>query len=290
MAKYTTEVNTLFTSQLGLLNKLNKLSKTDKGHYMMIAAQLEPSPVELIEEFGVEMFDHYFKPATTGAMMTKSAVWDAYGDEFKKQFWYEFWSKEIGQENPLDWQRLMFRELRKNLPILMLNLEQLLLSDQAFITSRGNNTQSQTGASSSESKNNGVSFSNNNNLNAEATTPQDQLNFALAIKQQYAVDIKDIDSDENTTTSTTNIDSGQPIAGYTFDYADQVNGSVTNTNDSSAGYSKVNDSSSNSATSTNTGRGSDIFVLIDKLDTYADGVFLDFFEKLRRSSLFIGLI
>lgn len=289
MAKYTTEVATLFVSKLALLDTLKKMPLTTQGHYMKISESLEPDPVELIEEFGAEMFDYYFGVATTTVLMSKMSVWETYAEEFKKQFWYELWDREIGQENVLNWRRLMVRDLRKKLPMLMLDIEQLLVKDQAFVTAASEAKQTQTSTNSTEGKNNSISFNNNNNLSATATTPQDQLNFALTVKQEYALGVDVLGTGVEGTDNKTALDEGQPVAGYTFDYADNVSGGTSNSNDTSSGFSQTNATNMADTTDTRTDRSKDIFEMLEKLDGLVDGSFVNFFDDLKGSSLFIGL-
>lgn len=290
MAKYTVEVSTIMCSTLGLLDTFKKMDMSNKKHYLMISESLNPSPIELVEEFGIAAFDYYFPKVGETTLMSKTEIWASYKDEFKKQFWYEFWSKEIAQENPMDWQRLVFGRMRKSLPILMIEIEQLLTNDQAFITATSKANQTQNATTDTEGKNNNVTFSNNNNLNADATVPQDQLNFALTVKQQYALDNDSTLGPDTTVKTLSKIDAeNQPIAGYTFDYADKVSGGVANSNDTSAGFSHNTGKNNTVTDDSNQARTKDIFELINEMDGLVDGVFINYFETMKADSLFIGI-
>lgn len=290
MAKYTTEVSTLLVSKLMLLDRFKKLDPQSQKQYIPSSLTRPYNPVEIIEEFGVEIFDLYFPNVTANTLMTKSALWSAYAVDFKKQFWYDFWSKEIAQENPLDWQRLVYGRFRKTLPMLMLKMEQLLNKDQAFISAVSNVTQSQSGSSDSTSKNNSASFSNNNNLNATATTPQSELDFAIEVKNNYSLDnASTITPDAETKINTTLDGQDQPISGYNFNYADSVSGAASNTHDTAAGSSHTTDTNTQSVSNNTTARNQSIFEIILKMDEFVDGVFLNYFDELKRDSLFIGL-
>lgn len=290
MAKYTVEVSTLLVSRLMLLDKFKKMPSDDQTKYIPSNLTRPYNPVELIEEFGLEAFDYYFPKVGETSLMTKNSIWNSYKDDFKKQFWYEFWNKEIAQENPMDWQRLVFGRMRKSLPMLMVEIEQLLTNDQSFITNTSKANQTQNATTDAEGKNNNVAFSNNNNLNADATLPQDQLNFALTVKQQYALENDStLDPDAMVKTISKIDTENQPITGYTFDYADKVTGGVANSNDTNAGFSHNIGKNNTVTDDTNQARAKDIFELINEMDSLIDGVFLNYFEAMKSGSLFIGI-
>lgn len=289
MAKYTVEVSTIMCSAIGLVDTFQKMDQTKQKHYLKISESLNPNPVQLIEAFGVKIFDYYFPNLGETSLMTKTAIWKTYRDDFKKQFWYEFWSKEIGQENPEAWQVLTMGRMRKSLPMLMIEIEQLLTKDQSFITEVSEAQQKQAVNSDSQDKNNNVSFGNNNSLSASATTPQDQLNFAIAVKSSYNVEnqsdiVPDVD-----VKSKSIIEDAQPVESYNFDYADHVDGNNANSNETNAGFN--HNVSTNEAQTDNTsqGRSKDIFELIGEMDQLVDGVFIAYFDKMKSDSLFIGI-
>lgn len=289
MAKYTTEVSTLFVSKLALINKFKKMDLSIKKNYIDSSLTRPYNPIEFIEEFGIEMFDYYFKNVDSAIPQSKINIWGVYSDEFKKQFWYEFWSKEIAQEDPLDWQRLIYGRMKKRIPILVLELEQLLTTDQAFLTEIGQAKQTQQVKSESQDANNSTSFSNDNSLNATATTPQDQLNFAVAVKSSYDLENESTITPDTDVKTVTHVDETQPIGAYNFDYADTVNGTNSNSNSTAAGFNHNTGTNDANTQNTNQGRSKDIFELIEKMDKFADGVFINYFNELKADSLFMGI-
>lgn len=171
---------------------------------------------------------------------------------FERNFLRHFYSLEISQTNPLSWFILLSDFLNSEMP-------RFIKQYQALDKNNWLSTNSSESNSKSHSTANQTGNSKSNQLNANADTPQNELDFGLG--------------------------SNDPTSGYNFKYASVVAGAKS-------GTQSVNDALQDSeASGTTSGRNASIMQLITELDTFANGTYLNLWERaLKQYHLFIGVM
>lgn len=173
-------------------------------------------------------------------------------DQMLKTFVRHFYGYEIGQENPEYWWVLLQSFFDQYLPIFILDYQQLIIENQAFITNLNHNE------GKSHATGNANSNSTNSSIAGMADTPQDELNFAL--------------------------NTGDPAKDYNFNYSSNVNGSK------GVGGTKQDNTNDQTSSSDSKGRNQTIQSLINQLEGFANGVYVNLFEHAIDYRLFMETV
>jgi hypothetical protein len=175
-----------------------------------------------------------------------------------RMFFKRFYNYYIGQENPLDWYRLVNYFFNEEMPRVIKQMNALENADDWLITNTGHMTGSGT-ANAGTTDVDGTTA--NNNMAANADTPQNQLDFKLG---------------------------PDPTDAYNFEYATAVNGAKANGVSHTSQTQKTD--STNSSVSDSSGRNASIMSLIQEYNRFHSGKFIYLWQKASRDyQLFSGL-
>lgn len=172
-------------------------------------------------------------------------------DDFYTAFARHFWGNEIGQENPLHFWAIFAGFLQEQLPVWAAAYQELIINKHMFITglSTGNG---QTASATSMSANGSAMA-----VDAGTNNPQNELKFQL--------------------------NSADPAQAYNFNYASNVNGSKNSSQNESSG------NTSSTVQNNSTIRSQSIARLVMELDTFANGIYLNVFQKAVDEGMFMML-
>lgn len=173
-------------------------------------------------------------------------------DRFLKAFIRHFWGREIGQENPHYWYVILQGFFDEHMPIFIQAYQKMMIENQNFIT---NVADSQ---STGQSNANSVSEGTGSSISGTADTPQNELDFKIA--------------------------TGDPTDDYNFNYSSQVGGAKSK--DSNTTKSDANDKQ----TSHSEGRNATIMDLVNQLQQFSNGIYLDMFSRAWDYGLFLSII
>lgn len=273
MAKYTVELSSIICAGAGLQDpQANEVDikfpaitadgidlesfdyKTHNFYYGIAMA-----PNQIIEKYAYPLIMR-----NTGGLIQNFTNDDAINTAIMKQlintFVRHFWGYEIGQENPLYWWTLLKAFFDENMPFYIQEYQEMIISKQNFITGLSHTTNHATGNLTNESV--GTNDSATNNLSGNADTPQNQLDFSL--------------------------DSADPTKDYKFNYATVVTGSKGTGFDKTK--SNTNQNTTNDDTNQNYSRTQTIMSLINQLNQFSNGLYLELFTKAKDYGLFMLVV
>ncbi len=270
MAKYTVALSSIICAGAGLqdpnANEVDinfpainydgiDISSFDyKTHNFYYGTVMTPNYI--IEKYAYNLFMRY----TNGLIQNFTNDNDlntAIMKQLINTFCRHFWGYEIGQENPLYWWTLVKAFFDEQMPLYIQAYQEMIINKQNFITGLSHSTNHATG-----NLNNNITGTNNganNSLSGNADTPQNQLNFSL--------------------------NSADPTKDYNFEYASNVTGAKTTSFDKTT--SKTDQNTTNDDTTQSYTRNQTIMSLVNQLDSFSDGIYLELFSKAKDYGLFM---
>lgn len=272
MAKYTVELSSIICSYAGLISPDDDpQSVTIKGisyngktvpdftyntHHFEYDGLLTPN--QIINSYAFNCFQR-----NAGDLIDNFTNDQQINTQIMTQlintFCRHFWGYEIGQEDPLYWWTLVRGFFDENMPLFIQEYQEMIINKQNFITGLTKTTTNNTGELNSDVV--GTTDGASNSLNGTADTPQNQLNFSL--------------------------NSADPTKDYTFNYASNVAGAKS-TNFNKANTT-TNQNTKNNTTSQSFGRNQTIMSLVNQLNQFSNGMYLELFNKAKQYGLFMNV-
>lgn len=240
MAHYTTEVSNIVSAIA--------TSVADTDRYSMLRGR---TPLEMLDSDVV--IDHFGKHV--GRFPINISDDDLLNNAFRidilRMFLKRFYNTEIGQENTLDWYRLVNYFFNEEMPRLIRELK--ALKDPDWL-----NTNVSHSDNYSKTDTHDDTTGTANQMNATADMPQTRLNFQL--------------------------DDPDPTKAYNFNFASAVNGDKSNSSSNSIGDSSTNGNTDSTA------RNASIMSLINELEAIGSGKYLNLWKRAEQEyGLFSGL-
>lgn len=166
-----------------------------------------------------------------------------------ESFIRKFYMEEINRENPMAWFVLLESFFNQHLPYVIMSIQKIFLENLAFTTREGEST------GNANANSNSTSNSKDNNVSASADVPQNDLEFQFQ--------------------------SAKPEETYCFAYSTVVNGAKGENDTTSQTTSDQN------TKSTSKGRDYTIMQLINQLNGWSNGVFVELWQRAKAEYLFI---
>lgn len=173
-------------------------------------------------------------------------------NKFYQAFIRHFYGREIGQENPLYFWVILQGYLQEHMPFFIQAYQQMIIDNQNFITNISDATNHQTG------NQNANTTGDSSAIAGRADTPQNELNFAL--------------------------NTGDPAKDYNFNYSSSVDGTKSQDHTTS-----VADSTADS-TSHAQGRNATIASLVNELQRFSNGIYIEMFNRAENYGLFLKIV
>lgn len=258
MAKYTTELSNMLSAYVSNLNVYEN-----------------EETVELIDPFSnnKKVFSNkdfsFFKLSNPnwiiknfGAMYLKSKIVEiphdftdsedinnAILDRFLETFIRHFYAYEIGQENPMLWYVLLEAFLDEHMPFFIQSYRKLMLEQLQWVTNESKSV------GNAQANSNVTSNSKDDNVTSMANVPEDELEFKF--------------------------DTANPAETYNFRYASAVSGGKSENN------SRQQQQSTQDNILTSSGRNATIVQLVNELQSFSNGVYLEMFQRAKAFGLFM---
>lgn len=264
MAKYTVELSSMICAFAGDVDATTQYDSFDiidtddyKNPFHVDARTFDylknVSPNQIISNYALKFYQKHLDFNVLPHNFTDNEELNLkIIDKLLQNFTRHFWTYEIGQENPMSWFVVLQGFLDAQLPLYIQEYQKMIIDNENFITNLT------TSNSTSNNTAHATSNASESSIAGNADTPQNELNFSL--------------------------NTGDPTKDYNFSFASSVQGAKgisDSTSESTAAGTNKNNAQ---------GRAYTIMQLVNQLETFANGLYINMWDKAKDEGLFLMLI